>query len=169
MYQHSGAHLDHSENDLLSVGNLLYFPTAGMSFQKTALRKGNLPPAFPGPNKQYFFLMDSPPPNFSCSSQIRFITQRSEGRPQNAQKLSLFLPLLIMEKKNNQTNRQNFPKVTRLPGFPGHHLLGCPGLEGHGHHGAERTSVSCCCLTNRIFITSACFYRTEVCDSQRTF
>ena len=106
MYQHSGAHLDHSENDLLSVGNLLYFPTAGMSFQKTALRKGNLPPAFPGPNKQYFFLMDSPPPNFSCSSQIRFITQRSEGRPQNAQKLSLFLPLLIMGKKKTNPNTQ---------------------------------------------------------------
>lgn len=110
MYQRSGAHLDHSENDLLSVGNLLYFPTAGMSFQKTALRKGNLPPAFPGPNKQYFFLMDSPPPNFSCSSQIRFITQRSEGRPQNAQKLSLFLPLLIMGKKK----KKNPSKQTKL-------------------------------------------------------
>lgn len=145
MYQHSGAHLDHSENDLLSVGNLLYFPTAGMSFQKTALRKGNLPPAFPSPNKQYFFLMDSPPPNFSCSSQIRFITQRSEGRPQNAQKLSLFLPLLIMgkKKKKTQANRLNFSTVTQLPGFPGHHLLGCPGLEGHGHRGAERARVSC--------------------------
>lgn len=103
MYQHRGAHLDHSENDLLSAGNLLYFPTAGMSFQKTALRKGNLPQTFPGPNKQYFFLMDSPPPNFSCSSQIRFIIQKSEEGHKNAQKPSLFLPLLIMEKKKNKT------------------------------------------------------------------
>lgn len=102
MYQHRGAHLDHSENDLLSAGNLLYFPTAGMSFQKTALRKGNLPQTFPGPNKQYFFLMDSPPPNFSCSSQIRFIIQKSEEGHKNAQKQSLFLPLLIMEKKKKQ-------------------------------------------------------------------
>lgn len=109
MYQHNSVHLDHSENDLLSVGNLLYFPTAGMSFQKTALRKGNLPPAFPGPNKQYFFLMDSPPANFSCSFQIRFITQKSEGKPPNAQKSSLFLPLLMMKKKEkkNPTKQTN--------------------------------------------------------------
>lgn len=56
-----------------------------MSFQKAALGKGNLPQAFHSLNKQYFFLMDSPPPNFSCSSQIRFIVQKKERTPPNAQ------------------------------------------------------------------------------------
>lgn len=115
MYQRTSAHLDHSENDLLSVRNLLYFPTAGMSFQKTALRKGNLPQAFHGPNKQYFFLMDSPPPNFSYSSQIRFIIQKKEQTPRNAQKQSLFLPFLIMQKVNETSQWNEACRLSRAP------------------------------------------------------
>lgn len=87
-----------------------------MSFQKTALRKGNLPQAFHGPNKQYFFLMDSLPPNFSYSSQIRFIIQKKERTPPNTQKQSLFLPTLIMQKVNETSQRNEacwLPRASR--------------------------------------------------------
>ena len=78
-----------------------------MSFQKTALRKGNLPGAFQGPNKQYFFLMDSP------SLQILAAVPKSDSLPKrtnerrtNAQKRSLFLPLVTMQNAKETSQRQ---------------------------------------------------------------
>lgn len=107
MCRHTSVHLDHSENDLLSVWNLLYFPTTGMSFQKTALRKGNLPGAFQGPDKQYFFLMASPSLQILAAvPKSDSFAKRTNERCKNAQKPSLFLPLLIMRNAKDTSQRQ---------------------------------------------------------------
>lgn len=105
-----------------------------MSFQKTALRKGNLPPAFQGPNKQYFFLMDSAPPDLAAVPKSDSLYKERT----NAAKDPETEPFPATS--NNAKGRRNFAVVTWLPGFAGHQLLGCAGLRAC-HCGSGRAAV----------------------------